>query len=248
MILQVTNVFQSYGKKTILNDVSVRIGPGICGLLGPNGAGKTTLLRTMATILPPASGTVTVNGTVAGTSSLARAARRHIGYLPQAFGADPNMSVEDFVRYAAWLRQTPKATRQEDVTRALYAVDLTSARRSRMKTLSGGMRQRAGIAWAIVGQPSVILLDEPTIGLDPQQRLQFRRVLSEMRQSAIVLSTHLIDDIDAICDQVVVVHEGRIRFEGTTSQMADLSTGVEPGNSVLEKAYMSLLPAQLQQS
>jgi ABC-2 type transport system ATP-binding protein len=217
------------------------------GLLGPNGAGKTTLLRTMATVLPPREGTITVDGTVVDGERVARRVRRKIGYLPQEFGYDVGMRVVDFVRYAAWMRGVPANERDRATNRALAQVDLVEHRRTRMRKLSGGARQRAGIAWAIVGRPLVVLLDEPTVGLDPRQRLQFRKTVASLRGSVVVLSTHLIDDIDAICDRVVVLRQGTLEFAGTTEELAALSHDQLPGNSRLERAYMHLLPREEQQ-
>jgi ABC-2 type transport system ATP-binding protein len=196
----------------------------------------------MATIMPPKAGTVALDGVVVDGEPAARAARRKIGYLPQRFGSDPGMRVADFVRYAAWMRGVPPRDWDVAAALALAEVGLTEHRRTAMKKLSGGMRQRAGIAWAIVGRPSLVLLDEPTVGLDPRQRLQFRKIISGLRGSVVVLSTHLIDDIDAICDRVVVLQSGTTRFAGTTRELAALSRDDLPGHSALERAYMTLLP------
>jgi ABC-2 type transport system ATP-binding protein len=247
MSLTLTGISQGYGTTRVIDGFDLDLASGIVGLLGPNGAGKTTLLRTMATIMPPKAGTMTLDGVAIEGESAAREARRKIGYLPQNFGYDPGMRVLDFVRYAAWLRGVPARDRNRAAEDALEQVDLTDQRRTRMKRLSGGMRQRAGIAWAIVGRPSLVLLDEPTVGLDPRQRLQFRKIAAGLRDSVVVLSTHLIDDIDAICDRVVVMHSGATRFYGSTAELAELSRDDLPGNSDLERAYMHLLPAQEQQ-
>jgi ABC-2 type transport system ATP-binding protein len=247
MTVKLTNVSQGYGRTQIIDGLDLEMTPGVVGLLGPNGAGKTTLLRTMATVLPPTGGIVCLDGVPIETERAARAARTKIGYLPQDFGFDPGMRVADFVRYAAWMRGVPPRDWDPAAELALAQVDLGDHRRTRMKRLSGGMRQRAGIAWAIVGQPSLILLDEPTVGLDPRQRLQFRNVVAGLRGSVVVLSTHLIDDIDAICEQVIVLHSGRPRFVGTTKELAALSRDDLPGNTDLERGYMNVLPEGEQQ-
>ena len=168
MGLLLKNVTQGYGRNRVIDDLSLDLQPAVVGLLGPNGAGKTTLLRTMATIMPPRTGDVVVDGVAVRNEKSARAARRHIGYLPQDFGYDPGMRVADFVAYAAWMRGVPHRDWAGVVTQALERVELTDHRRSTMRRLSGGTRQRAGIAWAIAGDPSLILLDEPTVGLDPR--------------------------------------------------------------------------------
>jgi ABC-2 type transport system ATP-binding protein len=246
MTLVLTDVSQGYGGTRVIESLSLSLGVGVFGLLGPNGAGKSTLLRTMATVTPPASGTVTIGGRLIAAESGARIAREGIGYLPQDFGCPPSTRLEDFVAHAAWMRGMPPGEWGEAVRTALVRVDLLEQRRSRMRTLSGGMRQRAGIAWATVGEPSLILLDEPTVGLDTRQRLQFRRIVSELRESVIVLSTHLIDDIAAVCDTVIVLQAGSLRFFGPTVELASLARDDLPGHSALERAYMHLMPEQEQ--
>ncbi|MER5645886.1 ATP-binding cassette domain-containing protein [Streptosporangium sp. NPDC002524] len=246
MSLKLMGISQGYGKTRVIDRFDMELAPGVVGLLGPNGAGKTTLLRTMATIMPPREGKVVLDDTVVDGEHAARHARRRIGYLPQKFGCDPGMRVADFVRYAAWMRGMPAERWDSAADLALAQVDLVEHRRTKMRRLSGGMRQRAGIAWAIVGQPSLVLLDEPTVGLDPRQRLQFRKIVSGLRQSVVVLSTHLIEDIDAICDQVIVLHDGTPKFTGTTAELAALGRDDLPGDTNLERAYMNLLPGEEQ--
>lgn len=242
--IRLADVSQGYGRRLILSHIDLELAEGqVLGLLGPNGAGKTTLLRTLATILPPQKGQILYNGVPVDTKSVIEL-RRHVGYLPQSFGADPSMRVSDFVRYAAWMRGVPSSERNSAVDRALTLVDLVDQRRSRMKTLSGGMRQRAGIAWAIVGNPGLVLLDEPTVGLDPRQRLQFRKIVSSLNDCVVVLSTHLIDDIDAICDRVAVLHSGVMKFVGTTQELSTMGSSELPGDSAIERAYMNLMPAE----
>lgn len=247
MSLILERVSQGYGSTLVVDDFSAKLQPGVTALLGPNGAGKTTLLRTMATIMPPRTGAITLDGVTVGNERSARTVRDRIGYLPQRFGFDPQMSVADFVTYAAWLRGVGSGDRRRFVTEALELVDLTDHRRTKLRKLSGGMRQRAGIAWAVVGRPRLVLLDEPTGGLDPRQRLYFRKVVSELTDTIIVLSTHLIDDVAAIGDRVVVLHGGAIKFDGTVSALAALGHDGLPGHTDLERAYMHLLPEEEQQ-
>lgn len=235
-------VSQGYGTSTVIDRLSATLQPGITALLGPNGAGKTTLLRTLATIMPPRTGTIRINDIEIRSERSARLARDHIGYLPQDFGFDPRMTVADFATYAAWMRGIRRGRWRSEVDQALEMVGLTDRRRTKMRSLSGGMRQRAGIAWAIVGRPRLILLDEPTVGLDPRQRLQFRKIISGLRESVVVLSTHLIDDVGAVCDRVIVMNGGAARFDGTVMELEAMGHDDLPGHSRLERAYMHLLP------
>jgi len=244
--VQLAELSQGYRGKTVLNSIDLELDVGITAVLGPNGAGKNTLLRTIATIAPPQSGRLAMDDLIIHDEGSARKIRPRIGYLPQRFGFDPSTRLKDFVCYAAWLRGMPPQQWGSAVQRALQQVELVEEGRARMRTLSGGMVQRAGIAWAIVGEPGLVLLDEPTVGLDPRQRLQFRKVVSGLRNSTVVLSTHLIDDVEAICDRVAVLRGGSLPFVGTTAELASLSRKELPGATALERAYMSLLPVQEQ--
>ncbi|WP_367041218.1 ATP-binding cassette domain-containing protein [Streptomyces sp. Je 1-332] len=238
-----TALTQGYRGRRIIEDLDLSIQPGVTGLLGPNGAGKTTLFRTLATIAPPQSGELELFGEPITTERTARQVRRRIGYLPQDFGFYPAFSITDFVRYSAWLREVPSRKAESATREALAAVDLTDRARDRMKTLSGGMLRRAGIAAAIVGSPSLLLLDEPTVGLDPAQRLDFRQLIRSLAHAgaAIVLSTHLVEDVGAACDTVLVLSEGQVVHSGTPQQLADRATPTVPGDSPLERGYMTVL-------
>ncbi|MER7536022.1 ATP-binding cassette domain-containing protein [Streptomyces sp. NPDC097704] len=234
---------QGYGGRRIIEDLNLSIQPGVTGLLGPNGAGKTTLFRTLATITPPQSGELELFGKPVKSEREARQVRRRIGYLPQDFGYYPAFSIIDFVRYCAWLREVPSKEAGPAADRALAAVGLTDRARDRMKTLSGGMLRRAGIAAAIVGSPSLLLLDEPTVGLDPAQRLDFRSLIRDLARTgaAVVLSTHLVEDVGAACDTVLVLSQGQVVHSGTPQQLADQATPTAPGDSPLERGYMAVL-------
>ncbi|MFF4413292.1 ATP-binding cassette domain-containing protein [Streptosporangium sp. NPDC001559] len=217
--------------------------PGVLGLLGPNGAGKTTLLRTLATAIPPRQGTVRICGSLVDSSRAARRVRHNIGYLPQHFGFYPSFSVYDFVRYCAWLRGVPGSTVDAAVHEAIEFVDLASRRKDTLKSLSGGMVRRCGIASAIVGWPRLVLLDEPTVGLDPAQRLEFRSVIRRLREAgtAVVLSTHLVEDVAAVCDTVSVLHEGRMIWQGPPDRLAASARPEVEADTPLERGYMSVL-------
>jgi ABC-2 type transport system ATP-binding protein len=247
MSLELDEVSQGYGPTVVVDRLSVTLQSGITALLGPNGAGKTTLLRTLATIMPPRHGTIRLDGFMVETERSARRVRDNIGYLPQDFGFDPHMTVADFVTYSAWLRGIGRRDLGRSVDEALEMVDLTDRMRTRMRKLSGGMRKRAGIASAVVGRPRLVLLDEPTVGLDPRQRLQFRKIIAGLRETIVVLSTHLIDDVGAVSDRVMVLYGGVAKFDGTVPDLEAMSRDDLPGDSPLERAYMRLLPPEEQQ-
>ncbi|MFP3988959.1 ATP-binding cassette domain-containing protein [Streptomyces sp. E11-3] len=242
MDVHISDLRQGYPGRVVLDDLDLDLRPGVTGLLGPNGAGKSTLMRTLATVQPPLRGRIALDGATIDGEKTARHIRRRIGYLPQRFGWDPGMRVRDFVEYGAWMREVADEHRSQAVERALRQVDLTDRARERMSRLSGGMRQRAGIAWAIVGEPGLVILDEPTVGLDPRQRLQFRRILAGLTETTVLLSTHMIEDVAAACDRVVVLHSGRVLFNGAVSEMADRAGDGAAGHTPLERAYMELLP------
>lgn len=242
-LLRMRGVDQGYGTRRVLSDLDLTLGAGITALLGPNGAGKSTLLKTICTLLPLRSGTLEILGEPVTDASAIRTARNRIGYLEQGFRGDPQFTVRDFVTYAAWLREVPRERLEEHVAAALLSVGLQEHARTRMKALSGGMRQRAGIAAACVAAPPLLVLDEPTVGLDPQQRVEFRGYISALDGSCIILSTHLIEDVRALADRVIVLDAGRIRFDGTVAQLgeaAPVPTESE-GVTALEAAYLALL-------
>ena len=205
---------KSYGGVAALADLDLELRPGITGLLGPNGAGKTTLIRILATLLAPSAGEVRVNGWRAASPGDRVEIRRRLGYLPQDLGLYPRFSVFEFVDYLAILKELDDpADRHRRVRAALAAVELEDLAGRKIRTLSGGMRRRVGIAQAIVADPQLLLLDEPTTGLDPEQRMRFRQLIAGLGEHrTVVLSTHLVEDVAAVCTQVVVLWQGRVRF------------------------------------
>jgi len=228
--------------RNAVNGLSLRLGLGVHGLLGPNGAGKTTLIRTLATVQAPSAGTLSLLG--APANGRLRPVRRRLGYLPQHFGFYKRFKVREFVEYLAWLKEMPPATIPGAVNRALERVGLTDRAEDRMKSLSGGMVRRVGIAQAIVNDPEVLLLDEPTVGLDPAQRLRFRELVVELgQQSCVLISTHLVEDVAAACMDVVLVSEGSLVFQGTPGELATAGTDGHVGDSPIERGYSALISA-----
>jgi ABC-2 type transport system ATP-binding protein len=218
---------KAYGATRAVDGIDLDFSPGVTGLLGPNGAGKTTLLRMLATVLAPDDGELRILGHDPGAHSGRIEIRRHLGYLPQEPGFHQSFTAFDFVDYVAILKEwTNRRERHDEVRRVLELVGLGDVMHKRVRQLSGGMRRRLGIAQALLGAPDVLLLDEPTAGLDPEQRLRFRELLgSSMQGSTVLLSTHQTDDVAALCQQVVVLLGGRVRFHGTPRELAELATG-----------------------
>ncbi|MFJ9588287.1 ABC transporter ATP-binding protein [Streptomyces acidicola] len=230
------------GRRTAVDGLDLRLGQGVHGLLGPNGAGKTTLIRSLATVLQPTGGELELLGRRIGGRTDLRPLRKRIGYLPQEFGYYPRFTLREFVEYMAWLKKMDAAQVPDAVQRAIERVGLADRAHDRMKTLSGGMLRRAGIAQAIVNDPDVLLLDEPTVGLDPAQRLEFRTLLRDLGEQACVLvSTHLVEDVAASCTNVVLVDEGRMVFQGTPEEVAALGDARDVGDSPIERGYTALL-------
>src|ERR1035441_9392552 len=181
--------------------------------MGTSGAGRAALLRMMATVLPPSSGTLRLLGRDPGVTRERREIRRALGYLPQNLGYYPGFTVVEFIEYFALLKEMPAARIPAAVAAAVERVDLGGKARAKLRTLSGGMLRRVGIAQAIVNEPELLLLDEPTAGLDPEQRVAFRALLRDLGQRAtVVVSTHLVEDVGAACSEVALMDEGKIVF------------------------------------
>jgi len=225
--VRVDGLSRRYGATRALDGVDLRLERGITGLLGPNGAGKTTLLSILATVGEPDAGRVSVFGLDPRQAAQRVEIRRRLGYLPQELGYHRHFTVAAFLDYVAILKEiTGRRRRAEEVARVLAAIGLETRARTRIRALSGGMRQRLGIAQALLGKPDLLVLDEPTAGLDPEQRLRFRELLSGLPgDPVIVLSTHQADDIAAICPHVVVLLQGRVQFTGTPADLAATAAG-----------------------
>jgi ABC-type multidrug transport system ATPase subunit len=205
----------------VLDGVGLELGSGVHAFLGPNGAGKTTLLRVLATAAAATEGSLTLLGRDPRVPAQRLEIRRRLGYLPQEFGVFRSFTVREFLSYAAWLREMPRDRVADAVAQALDAVGLSERAGDRLSRLSGGMKRRVGIAQAIVNNPSLLLLDEPTAGLDPQQRSDFHALMRRLgRDACIVVSTHSMEDVDGACDDVTVLAAGRAVFRGSPAALA----------------------------
>jgi ABC-2 type transport system ATP-binding protein len=222
-----TGVGKTYGRTVALDGVDLGLGPGVTGLLGPNGAGKTTLLRILATALAADSGRVSVFGEQPSSSVGRTAIRRRLGYVPQETGFPRGFSAFGFVDYLAILKEWPdRSTRHAEVRRVIDLVGLGDVATKRVSALSGGQRRRVVLAQALLGHPDMMVLDEPTAGLDPEQRGRLRDVLGRVGETATVLvSTHQTDDVAALCERVVVLNGGRVLFDGQVPELVELAAG-----------------------
>ncbi|GIM90766.1 ABC transporter ATP-binding protein [Paractinoplanes toevensis] len=216
-----------FGATTALDGLDLDIGVGVTGLLGPNGAGKTTLLRCLATALAPDHGRIEAYGLDPADSRQRTALRRRLGYLPQSPGLYPNFSAAALLDYVAVLKEiVDPAVRRAEVRRVLEEVGLSDRANVKVRKLSGGMRQRLGVAQALLGGPDLIVLDEPTVGLDPEQRMLFRALISRLGETrTVLLSTHQTEDVGALCERVVVIRGGRAVFAGAPRALAQLADG-----------------------
>lgn len=240
--VQIERLCQRFGRTTVIEGLDLEIGTGVFGLLGPNGAGKTTLLRTLATVIAPASGRLRLLGLDPADPAQRRALRRRLGYLPQAMGYYPNFTVFEFVEYIALLKEVPARDVRRAVARAIERVGLGDRATAKLKTLSGGQLRRVGIAQAIVNDPALLLLDEPTAGLDPEQRVEFRALLREVgERGTVIVSTHLVEDVGTACTEVGLLHRGRLVFRGTPGQLAAVGEAAGAGDTPLERGYSAVL-------
>jgi ABC-2 type transport system ATP-binding protein len=222
--VQIDRVSKRYSTgKQALSDVSLGIATGMFGLLGPNGAGKTTLMRILATLLPPSSGDMLVNG--CSVRRQPRQVRQQLGYLPQQFNTYPQLTVAEFLDYFALLSGLG-ANRHVVVEALLQQVNLTEQRNQRTSRLSGGMKRRLGIAQALLNDPRLLIVDEPTAGLDPAERVRFRNLLTALsRERVIMLSTHIVEDIASTCNDLAVLQQGWVLFRGTPDALAATAVG-----------------------
>ena len=218
MNVEISKLSMTYPSgKTALQGINLNLrSPNLIGLLGPNGAGKSTLMKLLVAGLLPTEGAISVDGKP--LMKQVRLLKARLGYLPQSFGLFDELTVWQFLDYMAALKGTVNS--KEAIAAAIQSTNLEEKQKAKIRTLSGGQRQRVGIAQAILGNPHFLIFDEPTVGLDPEERITFRNLFSQMAQDRLVLlSTHIIEDVQSVCNQLIVIHQGRIRFVGTPAEL-----------------------------
>ncbi len=230
--IDIKGLFKNYGKKQALVDVSLHLENGMFGLLGRNGAGKTTLMRILSTLLCKTSGELSICGIPIEN---AKEIRKLIGYLPQEFSMYPNMSVYNALDYLATLSGLRSEQRKNRISALLQRVNLYDCRGYKVRTLSSGMKRRLGIAQALLHDPKILIVDEPTAGLDPEERVRFRNLLCEIAENRIVLlSTHIVEDVEKTCQSIAILDKGRLAYNGSLKTFIGENQG-------LEEAYMKLM-------
>ncbi len=224
MELSLDRLSKHYQSKIAVDCISSTMVPGVYGLLGANGAGKTTLMRMLCGILEPTSGDVLYNGH--SISQMGSTYRNLLGYLPQDFGCYPSCTAQEFLLYIAALKGIPNRTAKKRTAELLETVGLSNVAAKKIKTFSGGMKQRLGIAQALLNNPKILVLDEPTAGLDPKERVRFRNILSDFASDKIVLlSTHIVSDIEAIADEVFLMKKGTFILQGPIDDLVSHAQG-----------------------
>ena len=224
MDLTINHLGKRYGEHWALRDLSLRCRAGMLGLVGPNGAGKTTLMRMIATLLEPTEGTISWNGQDIRTHG--QALRQVLGYLPQEFGIYPEFTGRQFLRYLAAMKGLPKPMAQRRVEEVLEIVQMKQVADHKLTTYSGGMKQRIGIAQALLNDPELLIVDEPTAGLDPAERVRFRTLLSSLTSDrVIILSTHIISDVEAVASRLVILQAGRVLADTTPEALLASTAG-----------------------
>lgn len=251
-VVRARGVCDRYGKRIVFSGLDLDIPSGVTALLGPNGAGKTTLLHLICGLRQPSAGSMSIMGVDTTSRNARRHIARQVGFLPQTFGYLPSYSARDFVTYAAWLKCVPPSSRDQMVESALAEVDLLDRAGSKLRTLSGGMLRRVGIAAAVVHRPPLLILDEPAAGLDPQQRVELRRLLPRLTETtSVILSTHLIEDIRTGTDTIIVLDQGQVLFTGGGGELESSGTVTAQSHSdasPLEQGYLEVLHRGIRES
>ena len=227
-MIAVTRLTKTYaGDVQALRGIDLEIGTGMFGLVGPNGAGKTTFMRILAGLLRPTQGSALVLGHDVTTSAGKMAVKAALGYLPQELGLYPDLTAREFLDYIAILKGIADVpARRRQIAELLQVVGLADTADRRLKTYSGGMKRRVGIAQALLGEPQLLIVDEPTAGLDPEERVRLRNLLAETAtRCTVILSTHIVEDISQSCNDLAVLHEGRIRFRGSPRDLIAQARG-----------------------
>ncbi|MBN8047768.1 ABC transporter ATP-binding protein [Paraclostridium bifermentans] len=222
--LEIVNLTKSYKYKNANENINLVLESGVYGLLGPNGAGKTTLMKQVATLKQPTSGKILYNGKDINT--LDENYRAIVGYLPQDFDAYKNFSAKDFLLYIGALKGMDKRAAKEKADKLLKLVGLYDVRNKAISKFSGGMKRRVGIAQALLNDPKILILDEPTAGLDPQERARFRNLLSQIgKETIVILSTHIISDIESVAKETIMIKDGKVLLQGTHKEILDDMNG-----------------------
>lgn len=220
-MVTIKTLSKRFRRKEVLHSINLRLDAKVYGLLGANGAGKTTLIRCMAGLYEPQQGEILYNDEPIHKS---KSFHQDLGYLPQAFGMFQELTLYEMMDYICSLKNIAKSKCASEITKALTSVNLENKARDRIKTLSGGMVRRAGIAQAILGDTKVMLLDEPTAGLDPSERARFKNTVNELKKDRMILiSTHIVEDVDACCNSVIVIDEGQVLFNGSCEELRNIA-------------------------
>lgn len=220
MELQLRNLSKQYGAKCAVDNVSIHLLPGVYGLLGANGAGKSTLMRMICGILKPTSGSIFLNGK--NIQDLGEQYYSHLGYMPQNFGFYPDFTAREFLLYMAAVKGLDKKKARERTEKLLHMVNLDNVANKKIKSYSGGMKQRLGIAQAELNEPSILILDEPTAGLDPKERVRFRNLISDFaKKKIVILSTHIVSDVSYIADTILIMKQGRFLLQESMISITD---------------------------
>lgn len=224
MELQLQDLRKQYGEKCAVNNVSANLTPGVYGLLGANGAGKTTLMRMICGVLKPTSGSIRLNGKT--VEQLGEQYYTHLGYMPQDFGFYPDFTAREFMLYMAAVKGLDKRLAEKRTENLLYMVNLSDVADKKIKSYSGGMKQRLGIAQAELNSPAILILDEPTAGLDPKERVRFRNLLSDFaKEKIVILSTHIVSDVSYIADTILMMKQGCFLLQEPMSTVTDSIRG-----------------------